>query len=55
MNPALTGFLFALGATAAIAIAAAALWLLASLWTRLRYTRPGWWLHRHWPTPRRRS
>lgn len=43
-----TGFL--LGLAAVCLLLGALGTLLVLTWTRLRYTRPGWWLHRHWPT-----
>ncbi len=54
----LHGFLYGLGMVLGLLTTCATLgalgWLLTATWGRLRYTRPGWWLHRHWPTPRRR-
>lgn len=47
----LNGFLFALGATLALALIAIVIIIAITVANRLRYTRLGWFIHRHWPTP----
>jgi len=45
----LAGMLFVLGAATAITILTLTALTVNRLWRTIRYTRPGWWLHRHHP------
>lgn len=40
------------GVTLGLLILAATAYAVHHTWTATRYSRPGWWLHRHRPTVR---
>lgn len=57
IDQALAAFIWVLATAIGVTTACALLAVVATVghraWTAARYTRPGWWLHRHLPTPKR--
>lgn len=47
-----TAYAATLGVLAACITLAIVATLAVATWRAVRYTRPGWWLHRHLPTRR---